>query len=170
MNNKGFTLIEMVIVFSIMAIMAGTMIAYNRGSDDNILLFSNQAKVIGVLQRAKSFALQKKEDGSNLICSIGVHFEKPGTMIIFEDRGDADNFLCEENYSNKGYNNGEGIETINLDSDVYFNYLPNESDSHDVLFGTPYLEVTGWGSIILKTKNEKESEIIVGKGGQIYNN
>ncbi len=168
---SGFTLLEMVIVISIMAIITAVTIGYNRGSDDRLVLFSNQAKVVGVLQRAKSFALQKKEgDDGGLVCAFGVHFEKPRTMIIFRDEASTpNNGFCKDGFSSMSYDEGEKIEEIELDVDIEFSSLSCGKDSCDVLFSTPYLDVSGAGTIGLGVVDGEEvAEVEVGSGAQVY--
>ncbi len=167
---SGFTLLEMVIVISIMAIITAVTVGYNRGSNDKLVLFSNQAKVVGVLQRAKSFALQKKEgDEGGLVCAFGVHFEMPRTMIIFRDEASSPNpGFCGEDSSNMEYDGeSEKIEEVKLDPDIAFSSLSCGKKECDILFSTPYLDVLGEGVVSLSTGDEIV-EVEVGSGAQVY--
>lgn len=163
-NEKGFTIVEMVVVIAIMGLISGIMVAYNRTSDEKIALFSDEAKVVGVLQRAKSFALEKRGNA----CAFGVHFEKPGTMIIFQDLP-IEGIACGEGNFNEQYDTGEAVEEISLDQRIDFASLPGEGSSHDVVFIPPYLETSGVGTVEIEISDGSAGSCIeIGTGGQIY--
>ncbi len=88
-NRKGFSLIETLVAISIMSLLSGVLIIYNRGSEKQLLLFRDQAKIINAILKAKSLALNTySKEGSP--CAYGVHFEKnPATgeweFRIFKD-------------------------------------------------------------------------------------
>jgi prepilin-type N-terminal cleavage/methylation domain-containing protein len=168
-KEGGFTLIEMIIVMAIVAIISVIFVGSSQDNRRGIALITERAKVVGVLQRAKSFALERKEGA----CAFGVHFQKPGTMIIFGDLSENEG-RCEEGDFNKKYDSGEGIENISLDEHVKFLELPYSDlyprgDSYDFVFIPPYLETERWGTI--KISNELDETCVeVGSGGQIYSN
>ena len=175
--NKGFTLVEMVVVMSVMALISGIVLSYNRTNEKRLLLFSNQAEIIGVLQRAKSFALEKRITGTDKpVCAFGVNFEKPRMMVIFQDLPDGGGDKCVSDGSdnfNKQYdeNNGEEVETVNLNEGVEFESFSLIGSSSTVVFEPPYLETTGYGQIKLKVVGGSEAACVdVGVGAQIYGN
>jgi prepilin-type N-terminal cleavage/methylation domain-containing protein len=163
-KEKGFTLIEMIVVIAIIAVISVIFVGSNRDSGKGIALITERAKVVGVLQRAKSFALERKESA----CAFGVHFQKPGTMIIFGDLSE-NNGRCEEGDFNKKYDSGESVESISLDGRISFLELPSGGDSYDFVFIPPYLKTVGAGTIRLSNGSE-ETCVEVGSGGQIYSN
>ena len=177
-SASGFTLVEMVVVMAVMALISGIVLSYNRTNEKRLLLFSNQAEIIGVLQRAKSFALEKRITGTDKpVCAFGVNFEKPRMMIIFQDLPDGGGDKCVSDGSdnfNKQYdeNNGEEVETVNLNEGVEFeSFSLSESSSSTVVFEPPYLETTGYGQIKLKVVGGSEAACVdVGVGAQIYGN
>lgn len=169
-NEKGFTIVEMVVVIAIMGLISGIMVAYNRTSDEKIALFSDEAKVVGVLQRAKAFALEKRGNA----CAFGVHFEEPATMIIFQDLPPVEDPRCVEENFNEQYDTGEAVEEISLDQRIGFTSLPGGGSSHDVVFIPPYLETSGAGTVEIGILGEATGSagscIEIGTGGQIYVN
>jgi prepilin-type N-terminal cleavage/methylation domain-containing protein len=73
-NTKGFTMTEILAVLGIMSLLTGILITYSRTGERQILLFREQAKIINVVLRAKSLALNTYiEEGSP--CAYGVHFD-----------------------------------------------------------------------------------------------
>lgn len=165
MRKKGFTLVEILIVIGVMAIISATLIGYNQSTNKKLALLSDRAKVVGVLQRAKSFALEKRGDA----CAFGVYFEKPGTMIIFGDLPSDDR--CAAGNFDKKYDEDEDekMEEIFLDSRISFFALPGEGNSRNIVFIPPYLETEGGGKVKISNGTE-ETCIEVGTGGQIYSN
>jgi len=175
--NKGFTLVEMVVVMSVMALISGIVLSYNRTNEKRLLLFSNQAEIIGVLQRAKSFALEKRITGTDKpVCAFGVDFTNPRTMVIFQDLPNDGGDRCisdESDNFNKQYDesNGEEIETVNLDEGVEFESFSLNGGGSAIVFEPPYLETTGYGQIKLKVVGGSEAACVdVGVGAQIYGN
>ncbi len=85
MSEKGFTLIEILVVVGIMSLLTGVLILYSRTGERQILLFREQAKIINVVLRAKNLALNTYiEQGSP--CAYGVHFDLALKEIrIFKD-------------------------------------------------------------------------------------
>lgn len=71
--RKGFTLIEILIVISILGILTTFLVAATRTSDKNILIYADQSKLVGVIARAKSLSIETFKERS--ICGYGVHFE-----------------------------------------------------------------------------------------------
>lgn len=78
--TTGFTLVETLVVVGITIIMTTTLIAYTRSSGRQITLYTEQAKLIGILNRAKSLALQR--EGAEVFCAYGVRFTGPNSYEI----------------------------------------------------------------------------------------
>jgi len=148
----GFTLIEMMVVIAITTILAGLTLAYNRSGQKQIILFRDQALIVGVLNRAKSLTVQKfREQNPNLAnydsCGFGVHFEPNGEFILFEDLGTGG---CGVGFDNNyeydvsltdpitGAVVTEKIESMKLDNRIKFTGIPAP---FDVVFVPPELTV-----------------------------
>ena len=72
--NAGFTIVELLVSISIMALLSGILIVYGRSGEKQLLLFRDQAKIINSILKAKSLALNTySKEGSP--CAYGVHFD-----------------------------------------------------------------------------------------------
>lgn len=163
-SRRGFTLIETMVVVAITLFLSGILLTYNRSTDNQVVLAAEQARVAGVLYRARSFALQKNIlKGDISACGFGVHFEKPGRVILFEDiPSDPDD--CRTN--NATYETEEFLEEVLLNTRVTLISF----DSPDVFFESPYLTTTPPETIITLALVGSETatrEVRVGAGGEV---
>lgn len=115
--NRAFTLIEVLVTLSITLILTTVMIAYSRSGEQQILLFKEQAKIINVISRAKSLALQTFQSGATF-CGYGVHFDVEGTFILFRDTA---NECAASDYVYSGP--AERVESYQLDARVRFSQV-----------------------------------------------
>lgn len=172
---RGFTLVETMIVVSITVILSSILIAYNRSTESQLALVTDQAKVVGVLSRAKSLALERyKGQGSIslLVCSFGVAvIPAERRYVLFGDEdadGDVTDGTC---IGNGEYNDGEIIESFTLSRNVLFK---NPLSGFSIFFKAPYLEtvfnppLSGGLTITLGIQNrEAEAMIEIGEGGYV---
>lgn len=87
LNRAGFTLIEMLVTFSVIAILSGTVILYNNAGREQLELFQAQNQVASALNQTKSFTLQFYERDSSLDCGYGVHFDSSdNSYFIYKNR------------------------------------------------------------------------------------
>jgi len=63
-KRDGFTLIEMLIVIALMAIMATVFLSYDRSGERQVILIGEQAKVVALLNRAKTLAMGGDSDST----------------------------------------------------------------------------------------------------------
>jgi len=83
--EKGFTIIEMLVVISIMVLISSFLILYSRTGENQIVLFRDQSRVIVALNRAKSLSIQFFNT-SQPVCAFGVHFSQAeNSFLIFRD-------------------------------------------------------------------------------------
>jgi len=69
----GFSVIEMLVVMAIMGVLAGVLLGFNRSSEKMIALATEQQRVISMLGRARSLAIQRYNTGSDAYtCGIRV--------------------------------------------------------------------------------------------------
>lgn len=163
-NQKGFSLIETLIVVAILAVLSSMLLAYNNSSTSRIALMSDQATVAGALERAKSLALEKWRSGDDSACAFGVHFNKTaGTYLVYQSmpRSPLPDPCQDEDRS---YVSGDVvIQGLKLSGAVEFLVVPD-----NVYFVPPYLETRGAGVISLKMKETTDAVTVsVSAGGAI---
>jgi len=89
---KGYTLIEVLVVISVMTLLTSVLILYNRTSEQHIIIFKEQAKLITLFERAKGLAISTYTK-SGAPCAYGVLIdEQNNTIRIFQDLGTTDAF------------------------------------------------------------------------------
>jgi type II secretory pathway pseudopilin PulG len=169
MLMKGFTLIETVVVVAITMILSGIVLAYSRSTERQILLYRDQAFIVGVINRAKSLAVQKYHEtqlSGRVNCAFGVHFAPPRSFILFQD---LDQGSCPANRT-YAYDQGEEIQTLSLDNHLQFDMQSNL----DILFIPPELQATTTNptgfpvTIVIKTNDDtRRATTTVSAAGQI---
>lgn len=164
--RKGFTLIEIMVTLGVTLVLTSILIVYSRVGERQIILWKDQAKIVGVLLKAKSLALQfRKETGQSMPCGYGVHFAQDNSFVLFKDMAE----ICSE--SDNAYSgDSENVENYFLDGSLEFSDL----GVSDVLFIPPEPTVAfnpaiGDEAIItLKIKDTSSSAIIkITNAGQI---
>ncbi len=132
--EKGFTVIEMLVVIAILGIISATLITSMRVGERQIMLFREQARVISALSRAKSLSIATFGESGNVPCGFGVHFE-PTSFLIFKDLA-SDCGSADRVYSGPS----EIFESFTLDSKVTFNALTLS----DIVFipPNPFIRIT----------------------------
>jgi prepilin-type N-terminal cleavage/methylation domain-containing protein len=177
-STAGFTLIETLVVVAITLILSGLAVTYSRSGERQVVLYKDQAVVVGVINQAKSFAAQKYRDpgiaGDYEFCAFGVHFESGSRdFVLFQDLG-AGTCVYDPNNANYRYDAGadpsEAISTHSLDSRLEFGNLPD--GSLDVFFIPPDITASSSTdlpvSITIKTiDGELEVVTTFAPGGQI---
>lgn len=81
---KGFTLIETLVVLSILTLMTSMLFLYNHAGEKQILLLREKARLIGTIFRAKSFALNMLIEDTPA-CGYGVHIGRDN-YFIYRDK------------------------------------------------------------------------------------
>lgn len=174
-SRGGFSLFEMVVVVGITVLLSALTITYNRSGERQLLLFKDQAVVVGLLNRAKSLSVQKYQNPAItqdwVFCAFGVHFEAPRDVILFADLGEGS---CDPVNANYRYDAGvvppEALETKSLDARNEFSGLPE--GGLDILFIAPELTATSSAGLpvtitINSTVGGLSSETTVSAAGQI---
>ena len=132
--KNGFTIVELLIVFAIIAFLSTGLVFYSRSGERQIILFREQTKVVSSIIKAKSLALATF--GDNLApCGYGAHFEAPNKIIVFKEMPvEANDLSC---VSIDGVytaaNSAEKQEEILLDKTIKF----GELQLRDILFIPP---------------------------------
>lgn len=127
-GRRGFTLIETLVILSIIAILSSVLLLYNRSGERQLILIQQKAKVIGEILRAKSLSIGTFV-ADEPVCGYGVHFEQQ-TFRLFKDLA-SDCSASDLIYS--ADNPGETVEAFTLPGGVNF----SEIGARDILFAPP---------------------------------
>ena len=105
MNNKGFTLIELLVVIGVIGVLTGSLAFYSRSAERQIILFRDQAKIMGALLKAKSLSISTYSE-ADAPCGYGVHINRAmKVIIIFKDLVNiGDNCINADNAYTGNYN------------------------------------------------------------------
>lgn len=169
MNNKGFSITELLVVFAIISILSGGMVLYNRAAERQIILFKEQIKVFSAIQKAKSLALGTFST-KQTPCGYGVHFSESNSLTIFKEISPSGGKNCLD--TDSIYTSPDEIfEEIKLDKIVKFSAL----ELSDIVFIPPDPTVIIDNDIFkdealikIKTSDNKGEKIIkVTNAGQI---
>jgi prepilin-type N-terminal cleavage/methylation domain-containing protein len=98
--NKGFTLIEILVVISIIAITTGAVVINSTSSTSDIDLFSAKNSIIVNISKAKEMALSGVGATPGTNYGIGVWFEDPNGKYYYIYRNEG---------ADKGYDLGDVI-------------------------------------------------------------
>ena len=173
-SASGFTLVEMLVVLGITAMLSSVFICYGGTIKDQVSLFSEEAKMVQVLYKAKTYSVQalKMDGGINsgkAACGYGVHFNTTTRSYFIFLKGRDSGGLCPSADSGLGYFNEEPKGSVNVvDSRVFF------SGVGDIVFKPPKPEVYFYpnnsfgGKVKLCNLNESFCrEVTVNKVGQV---
>ncbi len=172
-GKSGFTLTETMIALSIGVVLFTLTLAYNRSSNDQLALYTEQARLVGLLNRAKAFALEKRAGavGQN-ICGFGVHWQPAAgggnNFILFNDLA-VGGVACPDG-ANGQFDANEIREQIDVNPKVAVRAFPG-----DVIFQPPYLQTNyaanynelGLAEVSVQD-NALTACIAVGPGGTVY--
>lgn len=93
-SRSGFTLIELLVVMSLTMILTGGLLTYNKASENQLVLYRDDQKILGALQQAKALAFGIIGDPSHKVCGYGVHLDQNGTVTVFKDLSPTGNADC----------------------------------------------------------------------------
>lgn len=169
--NRGFTLIESLVVLAIIIILTGIVVFNINSEYQNSALFRSAQNLSLNLRQAQNYALSSKTFGSwDIPCGWGVHFNGVDSTnyIIFADL--ALNQNCSDRDFLRAIDGSEDFETINFESGIKVSIL--SGGLSDVVFTPPDPIVTFTpaqisASITLINKNSTTRVITVNKAGSI---
>ena len=117
-KSAGYTLVEVLVAISVTVLLSSILIIYNHSGESQIALFKEQAKIIGILLKAKGLAVQtySSSGGDGAVCGYGVHFDAVnGVYLIFTDLAEP----CSSS-DNKYSGSNEDFEKHKIDSSLNF--------------------------------------------------
>lgn len=167
-NKKGFTVLEMLVVISIMALLSSLLILYSRTGESQVILFREQSRLITALNRAKSLSIQLYNTPETP-CAFGVHFSQTGFLIFRDLATDCQN-------ASHTYNDpSELFENYQLSSKIRFKQLDPQLTLTDIVFIPPNPKTLidndqnkADATVILETFNGNASvKVKVNNAGQI---
>lgn len=140
-REGGFTVVEMLVVISIITLLSSLALSYNRASERQIRLFRDQSTIVTILNRAKSLSLQRfnEQSGGISICAVGVRFPDSKNYHLFQDTIDPESENCNDD-ANYRHDSGEDIESFSLGDQIEFH--GDASEGLEILFIPPHLGVT----------------------------
>lgn len=170
---KGFTLIETLVVLSILMLMTSMLVLYNRTGERQILLLREKARLISVIFRAKSLALNTFIEDEPA-CGYGVHInpsarsEQSG-YFIFRDK--AINCRMSDHVYGEASDEIVAGSEVRLDAGILF----GQADIADIVFVPPNPTVflnggqsTREGAIVISSIDNKSNvTITINNAGQI---
>ena len=136
-NNKGFTIVVLIVTFSVITILASYMILYNKTNKSQIILSLEQAKLVDAINTAKSLTLATYVE-NNSSCGYGVYINYLNNSYEIFKYGQPPQTDCKAiasssiDLSNSSYTK---IKTTNLPKEVVFDNLKN--NKLDVIFFIP---------------------------------
>ena len=171
--RRGFSVIEMLVVMSILVVLTSFLILYNRTGELQILLLREQAHLISTVIRAKSLALNTLIEDVPA-CGYGVHIEvstgaAPSRYFIYRDKA----INCRT--SDRIY--AAASDEIVAGTEVIFppQIVFGDVGVHDILFVPPMPEVFLDGSqglteadiVMMSSDGKTKATVTVNNAGQI---
>ena len=158
-DKKGFTLIELIIVISIIGIMSAIIVPQYTKYRDSKSLFLGAEQGVGDIRMVQNYAYSiLKDNGSFPVGGYGIHFSKDSNAYtIFSDKdGDMEYDSSSENF--KEIKLPEGVKIISLKVDTA------DTADVDLVFTSPY------GKVFIDKENKISGnfiglEIIVSNNG-----
>lgn len=118
-NQKGFTLVELLVTISIFAILTGVVV-FNQGKFNSTILLTNLAYDTALtIRQAQNYGINVKEfdnNGNNFL-PYGVHFAVDDSSTPNYDESKSFILFADTSYSNAGYT-GDGMYTLPVDNEI----------------------------------------------------
>ena len=167
--RRGFSVIEMLVVISTLVLLTSILVLYNRTGERHIIVLREQARVIGTILRAKSFAINTLVEDEPA-CGYGVHADPAsGAYFIYRDRTSP----CSASDHRYGDASDEKIADTEIILDPAVRFAAGSLE--DIAFVPPdpqtYLDggtALAEGSITLETPDgASRVTVIISNAGQI---
>jgi len=130
MKNKGFTLVELLVVISIISLLSLLLLTNYRAGDAQLKLQRSSYKLAQDIRRAEEMAISAKDFQGIIPGGYGIYFNlnQPSQYILFADLN-----------SNKQYNVAEAVEILKFENTVSLQTLVpiSANNSLTVIFSPP---------------------------------
>ncbi|MCX8015826.1 MAG: prepilin-type N-terminal cleavage/methylation domain-containing protein [Patescibacteria group bacterium] len=86
MKNRGYTLVEILVVLGVTALLSGLLFVYSRQGEKIGEIMRVRAQVVSDINRVKNLAITAATWQGQLTCGYGIYFDIPNNQyIIFTD-------------------------------------------------------------------------------------
>ena len=183
LSVTGFTLIELLVVLAITSMLSSALLLYNHTTREQVALYTEEAKFVQVLYRAKSLSLSTfRQPSSSKSCGYGVHIDYGSmTYALFRYAQPSGGVPCRAISSIDRANSEETLFSYALGRDVVFLASPPNAGARfdDILFVPPdpvtlifnfpgTLVQGGFGNVVLATEDgSAQTTVTVNSGGQV---
>jgi len=140
-RGNGFTLIEIIIVLTIISITSAILVGYSRESARQLLLINYQAKLVSLITRAKSLSTTTflegppPSPGDPKTCGYGLHVDQAlGEAFVFRDLA-VNCALSDNRFSSGDVKLESQLNTFKLDTKLY--QFAADTTLTDVIFIPP---------------------------------
>lgn len=141
-NERGFTLIEMLVIISVTIILSAILIGYSREAGRQLLLVNNQAKLVSLIARAKSLSTSTflqdplpAGPSDPKTCGYGAHLAGvSGEIFIFRDMA-VDCSLSDNKYTSSDTRLAGELNVFKLDAKVV--QFASDNTFNDIIFIPP---------------------------------
>lgn len=171
LQDKGFTLIEALVVISVLTVMTAFLMLQNRATETQVTLIREKANFIDVVSRAKNLAggVLIESTGGAVVCGYGVRLADDSYFIYRDLAGDCE--ASDFGYSGDASGEKMNDEEYNLPADIRF----SRRGVDDILFFSPLPNVFFDGQeaiseaeiILSDSEGRTEDSVIINSIGQI---
>jgi len=163
MTSKAFTLIELIVVVSIITLMTALILPNYREGERQLALQRSAYKLAQDLRRAQEMALSSQKFDKEVPAGYGIYLNKsqPFQYILFADLDNG-----------KDYDAGETVEILQLERQIQISSLSPVSPL-TIVFTPPdpqiYISGGNVATVVLRPKTDltKTKSVIVNKAGLI---
>lgn len=148
MNQRSFSLIELLVVTSIIALLTVITLPYFRAGERQLALQRAANKLAQDVRRAQNMAISASEFEGEIPGGYGVYFDtgQPKQYILFADKN-----------NDKDYDDGEEVEILELEKMIIIHTL-SPSQPLNIVFSPPdpQISISGGDTAIITLALERD--------------
>lgn len=136
-RESGFTTIELLVTISILILLSGVILTYNRTGDRQLIFLKEKSKVLDAIYEAKSLSINTFVD-KETPCGFGVSILNNRDYVIFKDlpNSGSDCSSADGTYTSENSEN-ENFKKLKLDQNIEFDLSANGGSKINVVFIPP---------------------------------